>query len=156
MNVDLPPPSVNVNGVDVPLPPLDQPCYDAQIGKRSIEWEAMGVIASAVQNTFCVDKNRLFVAGFGRGATLSNMFGCYFAGRDPTRAFGEDISVRGQATVTGGPAQPDVPCGGNVAAIWIHDTDDSENPIAGNSMTSLPRVLAVDNCAGGVDGPRAP
>jgi hypothetical protein len=36
------------------------------------------------------------------------------------------------------------------------DQDDNVNPISGNSQVSLPRVLAVNGCAGGVTGPTAP
>ncbi len=138
------------------FPPAGKDCYDSYIGKQSLEWEFMGLAGSFVQQNFCVDENQLFVAGYSSGATVSNMLGCYFAGHDPSRMFGKDISVRGQASVTGTPVQPDVPCGGKVAAFWLHDTDDKENVIAGNQSFSLPRVLAVNECTGGVDGPKAP
>jgi poly(3-hydroxybutyrate) depolymerase len=138
------------------LPPLGKPCYDNTIGKDSVEWEFMGLVASKIQKDFCVDENRLFVSGYSSGAWVSNMFGCYFAGKDPSRKFGADISVRGQASVTGGPVFPDVQCGGKVAALWIHDSDDKENIIGGNLGTSLPRVLDVNGCAGGVNGQTAP
>jgi poly(3-hydroxybutyrate) depolymerase len=138
------------------FPPAGKDCYDNTVGKQSVEWEAMGLVASQVQKDFCVDENRLFVSGYSSGAWVSNMFGCYFAGKDPNRQFGPDISVRGQASVTGGPVLPDVPCGGKVAALWIHDSDDHENIIGGNSMTSLPRVLTANGCMGGVSGPTAP
>ena len=145
--------------IDMPpagLPPAGKDCYDNTVGKSSVEWEAMGVIASTVQNQFCIDENRVFVSGYSSGAWVSNMFGCYFAGKDPNRQFGKEISVRGQASVTGGPVLPDVPCGGKVAALWIHDTDDPENIIGGNLTTSLPRVLAVNGCTDGAKGKTAP
>ena len=145
--------------IDMPpegLPPAGKDCYDNTVGKSSVEWEAMGAIASQVQKQFCIDENRVFVSGYSSGAWVSNMFGCYFAGKDPNRQFGPDVSVRGQASVTGGPVLPDVPCGGKVAALWIHDTDDAENIIGGNLTTSLPRVLAVNGCTDGVKGKQAP
>jgi hypothetical protein len=138
------------------LPPAGKDCYDVTVGKQSVEWEFMALTASAVQRDFCIDENQLFVAGYSSGAWVANMFGCYFAGRDPSRLFGKDISVRGQASVTGGPVLPEVPCGGKVAALWIHDTDDHENLIAGNREVSLPRVLAVNGCSAGAAGPVAP
>jgi len=146
---------VGMNEPPTGLPPLGKDCYDNEAGLQSIEWEFMGLTASTVQSTFCIDENRLFVAGYSSGGWVSDMFGCYFAGRDPTRKFGPDISVRGQSSVTGEPGPP-VPCGGKVAAMWIHDTNDVDNPIAGNLMTALPRVLAVNGCAGGVNGPTMP
>jgi poly(3-hydroxybutyrate) depolymerase len=138
------------------FPPAGKDCYDNTVGKQSVEWEAMGLVASQVQKDFCVDENRLFVSGYSSGAWVSNMFGCYFAGKDPNRQFGPDVSVRGQASVTGGPVLPDVSCSGKVAALWIHDSDDHENIIGGNSMTSLPRVLAANGCMGGVSGATVP
>ncbi len=134
------------------FPPDGKDCYDNTVGRSSVEWEFMGLVASQVQKDFCIDENRLFVSGYSSGAWVSNMFGCYFSGKDPNRRFGPDISVRGQASVTGGPVLPDVPCGGKVAALWIHDSDDHENIIGGNSNNSLPRVLTANGCAGGVKG----
>ena len=147
---------VAMNMPPVGYPPTGKDCYDVTVGKQSVEWEFMGLTASAVQKSFCVDENRLFVAGYSSGSTIANMFGCYFAGRDPSRQFGADISVRGQSGVTGIPVQPDVPCAGRVAAFWLHDSDDKENVIGGNSMVSLPRVLTFNGCTGGVAGKTAP
>ncbi len=147
---------VSVNMPPEGLPPAGKPCYDNTVGQQSVEWEFMGLVGSKIQQDFCVDQNRLFVSGYSSGAWISNMFGCYFAGKDPSRKFGADISVRGQASVTGGPVLPDVQCGGKEAALWIHDSDDKENIIGGNSGTSLPRVLAVNGCTGGLNGPKAP
>ncbi len=138
------------------LPPEGKDCYDNYIGKRSLEWEFMGLAGSFVQQNFCIDENQLFIGGYSSGAWVANMFGCYFAGHDPARMFGKDISVRGQAGVEGGPAQPDVPCSGKVAAFWLHDEDDNSIPLEGDRDIALPRVLAVNECVGGVSGPKAP
>jgi poly(3-hydroxybutyrate) depolymerase len=135
------------------FPPANKDCFDNTVGKTSIEWEFMGLTASKVEQDFCIDESRVFVSGYSSGAWVSNMFGCYFAGKDPNRMFGPDISVRGQASVTGGPVQPDVPCGGAVAALWIHDSDDKENPIGGNQATSLPNVLKRNGCTGSATEP---
>ena len=138
------------------LPPENRDCFDATVGRQSVEWEFMGLVASEVQKTFCVDEHRLFVAGYSSGASVANMFGCYFAGRDPTRKFGPNIMIRGQSGVTGIPVLPDVPCGGKTAALWIHDADDHENVSSGNQSYSLSRVLAANDCTDGVNGPHAP
>jgi hypothetical protein len=138
------------------FPPSGKDCFDNTVGKTSIEWEFMGLTASQVQKDFCVDESRVFVSGYSSGAWVSNMFGCYFAGKDPTRQFGNDVSVRGQVSVTGGPVQPDVPCGAADAAFWIHDSDDKENPIGGNQGTSLPNVLKRNACTGDASGPTEP
>lgn len=144
---------VAMNMPPVGFPPAGKDCYDNTEGMKSLEWDFMGLVATKVQNDFCIDESRVFVAGYSSGAWVSNMFGCYFAGKDSGRKFGPGISVRGQSSVTGGPVLPDVPCGGKVAAMWIHDSDDKENIIGGNLSTSLPRVLKVNGCTGGVAGP---
>ena len=138
------------------FPPAGKDCFDNTVGDTSVEWEFMGLVASKVQKDFCVDESRVFVSGYSSGAWVSNMFGCYFAGKDPNRKFGADVSVRGQVSVTGGPVQPDVTCGSKVAALWIHDSDDKENPIGGNQSTSLPNVLKRNGCTGDVAGATEP
>jgi poly(3-hydroxybutyrate) depolymerase len=135
------------------LPPIGKDCYDNTEGAKSLEWDFMGRVATEVQNKFCIDESRVYVSGYSSGAWVANMFGCYVAGKDAARKFGPGISVRGQASVTGGPVLPEVPCGGKVSAIWIHDSDDKENIIGGNQATSLPRVLKVNGCTGGTAGP---
>ena len=122
------------------------PCYNDNGGLQATEWEFFGLMGDAVEQTFCVDQNRVFVAGYSSGSWLANMFGCYFAGKDPNRKFGPDLSVRGQSTVTGGPVPTDVPCGGKVAGMWIHDTDDPANSYGGSVM-ARERVLMENGCA---------
>jgi poly(3-hydroxybutyrate) depolymerase len=126
-------------------------CYDNRAGEAAIEWEAFQAIHTFVDTNYCVDNNRVYVAGYSTGGWLANMWGCYFAGLDPSRKFAGNYSIRGQAAVTGGlPLVPD--CGGSVAAIWIHDQFDMANEIAGN-FQARDRVLAVNGCAGSASEP---
>ena len=148
---------VGMNMAPAGLPPAGKDCFDVSVGKQSVEWEFMGLVASAVQRVFCVDEHRLFVAGYSAGASVANFFGCYFAGKDPNRKFGPDIMIRGQSGVSGTPVLADVPCSGEkAAALWIHDTDDKENLLSGNQGVSLPRVLAANGCTNGLNGPHVP
>ena len=55
------------------FPPMAKDCFDNTVGNQSIEWEFMGSVASQVQKNFCVDENRVFVAGYSSGAWVSNM-----------------------------------------------------------------------------------
>jgi hypothetical protein len=142
--MNLPPPG---------LPPEGRDCYDTFSGPRSIELEFMGSVGSALQNQFCVDENRLFVAGYSSGATLADQLGCYFAGKDPQRKFGPDVSVRGMLGVTGAIPSADYACGAKVAALWIDNPDSNVLPISLVLDTSLPRVLSVDGCTAGSAGP---
>ena len=145
---------VAMNMAPAGFPPSGRDCFDNTAGKQSIEWEAFALVAEAVQKDFCIDENHVYVSGYSSGGWMANMLGCYFAGRDPRRLFGKDISVRGQAAVTGGPVPAEVPCGGKVAGLWMHDQDNNGTPISGN-RAALARVLAVNGCADGVAGPQA-
>jgi poly(3-hydroxybutyrate) depolymerase len=121
-------------------------CYNDDGGANSTEWEFFALMANEVQANFCSDRNRNYVAGYSSGSWVANMHSCYFAGYDPARKFGPNISVRGTTVVTGGlPAIP--ACGGKVAGMWIHDAGDSANVIGGN-IAALNRVLAVNGCTG--------
>ncbi len=122
-------------------------CYNDSGGLQSTEWEFFGLMGDQVEQNFCVDQNRVFVAGYSSGSWLANMLGCYYAGPDPNRKFGPDLSVRGQSTVSGGPVPSTVPCGGNVAGMWIHDTDDPANDYGGSVM-ARDRVLTQNGCVG--------
>jgi poly(3-hydroxybutyrate) depolymerase len=123
------------------------PCYNDNGGLQATEWEFFGLMGDQVEQNFCIDQNRVFVAGYSSGAWLANMFGCYFAGKDPSRKFGPDLSVRGQSSVTGGPVPSNVPCGGKVAGMWIHDINDPANDYGGSVM-ARDRVLAENGCTG--------
>ncbi|HEX3774990.1 MAG TPA: hypothetical protein VHV51_11035 [Polyangiaceae bacterium] len=123
------------------------PCYNDNGGLQSTEWEFFGLMGDQVEQTFCIDQNRVYVAGYSSGSWVANMFGCYFAGKDPSRKFGPDLSIRGQSTVTGGPVPSSVPCGGKVAGMWIHDINDPANDYGGSVM-ARDRVLAENGCVG--------
>jgi polyhydroxybutyrate depolymerase len=122
-------------------------CYNDSGGLQSTEWEFFGLMGDQVEQNFCVDQNRVFVAGYSSGSWLANMLGCYYAGPNPARKFGPDLSVRGQSTVSGGPVPSTVPCGGNVAGMWIHDTNDPANDYGGSVM-ARDRVLTQNGCVG--------
>jgi poly(3-hydroxybutyrate) depolymerase len=122
-------------------------CYNDDGGVDATEWEFFDLVNQQLENDFCFDKNRVFVAGYSSGSWVAQMFGCYFSGFDPNRKFGKELSLRGQMTVTGG--LPDVPmCSPKpVSALWIHDQGDTANQISG-SLTNLDRVLALNQCVG--------
>ena len=100
----------------------------------------MGLTASAIQNHFCVDENRLFVAGYCLGASAAEELTCYFAGRDPSRRFGSDLTIRGEITVASH-TPIYTACGGRYASLWIHDADDEFDTTA-----SLAHFLAAGQC----------
>jgi poly(3-hydroxybutyrate) depolymerase len=132
--------------LDLPEDHANQDCYDNKDGLQSQEWEAFQLFTEFVDSNYCVDLNRIYVAGYRTGGWLANMWGCYFAGwPTPARKFAPTYHLRGQAVVAGGepPEQPD--CGGPVAAIWIHDRNDYASLVS-NDLAALARVGRMNGC----------
>jgi hypothetical protein len=157
-------------GVSVPDNAVNPGCYDNNTGPKSQEWEAFDLMHSLIESTYCVDNNRIFVAGYSTGGWLSNMWGCYFGGTPSPpldqpdldaglteRKFSPKWAVRGHANVTGSlpPNQP-VPCNGPGAGIWIHDALDKSNLIETN-IKGLELSLKTNGCTGNYkEGPKKP
>jgi poly(3-hydroxybutyrate) depolymerase len=66
--------------LDTPTDNVNQDCYDILSGPASQEWEAFELVHTFVDEHYCVDNDRVFVAGYGSGGMLAKMWGCYFAG----------------------------------------------------------------------------
>jgi poly(3-hydroxybutyrate) depolymerase len=136
--------------LDIPMDMANMNCYDNRDGLNSQEWEAFELFHTVVDNNYCVDDNRIYVAGYSTGAYLANMWGCYFAGDGSMsggapRKFAPKYHIRAQAAVTGGEPPNNPPCNGPVAGIWIHDAGDNGNPIGG-SIAALTRVGTMNHC----------
>jgi hypothetical protein len=108
-------------------------CYDNNSGAGSQEWEAFDLIHTVVESTYCVDNDRIYVAGYSTGGWLANMWGCYFAGTPSPpldlpdveagrmqRKFAPRWAVRGHVAAHGQlpPDQPE-PCNGPSAGLWL-------------------------------------
>jgi Protein of unknown function (DUF1566) len=114
-------------------------CYD-QTGALSEEWEAFELFHGVVDATYCVDNNRVFVAGDASGGGLANMWGCYFAGApSPARRFAPGYHIRGQASIASGEPAGNPACSAPVAALWF----DSYG-----AGLSRDRVLRQNGCFG--------
>jgi poly(3-hydroxybutyrate) depolymerase len=133
VGLDSPPASVNPGR-----------CFD-NTGAKSTEWEFFALVTTAVERTFCVDRTQELIAGTASGATLANMLGCYFSGADRTRAFRPDLTLRAQFSVAGAAPVALPPCGGPVAAFWMHDLNEFIPPTG--SLAARDRVLATNGCA---------
>jgi len=141
--------------LDIPKDMANMDCYDNRDGKSSQEWEAFELFHNVVDQNYCVDNNRVFVSGYSTGGWLNNMWGCYFAGTlDPKmpRRFAPCYHIRAQMGVTGGEPPEQPTCGGPVAAIWIHDLNDTANSIDGNKQ-ALARVGKMNGCDTTYDNP---
>jgi poly(3-hydroxybutyrate) depolymerase len=139
--------------LDIPRDQANMDCYDNRDGEASQEWEAFQLFHDVVESTYCVDNNRIYVAGYSTGGWLANMWGCYFAGdgMNPAgtpgvpRKFAPKYHIRAQAAMTGGEPTNQPKCNGPVAAIWIHDAGDTANVISGNKA-ALARVGMMNGC----------
>jgi len=135
-------------------------CYDTGTGLESIEYEAFDLIHAFVESHYCVDNNRIFVAGSSQGGALSNMWGCYFGGiPDPPRRFAPKWAIRGHA-VEGGwrEVNQPLPCNGAGAGLWIQESGDlSSGQYGGSNPSALQLGLATNGCAGDFNaGPKQP
>ena len=65
-----------------------------------------------VEGAFCVDTSRRFLTGYSSGSFMSHRLGCI-----------RGANLRGIATIAGG--QSGTSCTGNVAALLIHDLNDT-------------------------------
>jgi len=90
-------------------------------------------IVTDVKARFCADENRFFVVGYSSGSWLANQLTCIRA----------DV-LRGAASVTGGESS-NGKCGGPVARIFIHDSNDTTNVISG-SEKARDRQLTQNMC----------
>jgi poly(3-hydroxybutyrate) depolymerase len=106
-------------------------CWDT--GKNSNDITFFDEMVKAAEAGYCVDKSRIFGAGYSSGSWMMNLLGC-----------ARGNVLRAQANVSGG--LPGLPtCVGQVAAIFIHDQDDTTNVIAGG-MAARDRILKANMC----------
>ena len=134
VNVELEPPPGDINVGR---------CFD-NTGLRSTEFENLALVAKAVEDALCIDKNNEIIVGRRDGAAVASMLACYFGAPDPARAFGPELKLRGQlsvatAAVVGFPA-----CAGPVAGLWLYDPDIGES--VDRAYAERDRVLALDHC----------
>lgn len=90
-----------------------------------------------VEDNACVDKGRVFVAGFSSGSWLANQLGCMYGG----------TILRGQGNCTGGLPGGLPMCSGPLAAMLAHDEGDTANKIAGG-IAARDRILKINGCTG--------
>jgi polyhydroxybutyrate depolymerase len=111
-------------------------CFDTGPGSTSLtEVPYFDQVLQDVGGMACVDKARVFMAGFSSGSWLTNLLGCVRAG-----------VIRAQGNSTGG--LPSVPktCAGPIASMMVHDMQDPQNSYAGGEI-ARDRILAIDGCS---------
>ena len=145
-------------------------CYDQNSGSQSQEWEAFDLMHTLVESHYCVDNNRIYVAGYSTGGSLGNMWGCYFGGIPSPpldmadleaglklRKFSPFWAIRGTANVASLlPDNQPVPCNGPAAHLYVHDALDGTQR-DNNPIPALNLALQTNGCTGNYhDGPKQP
>ncbi|HEX3697080.1 MAG TPA: hypothetical protein VH374_17010 [Polyangia bacterium] len=111
-------------------------CFDTGPGSTSLtELAYFDQVLKDIEGVACVDKARVFMSGFSSGSWLTNLLGCTRAG-----------VIRAQGNSTGG--LPSVPkmCAGPIAAMMVHDMQDTMNSYAGG-IIARNRILAINGCS---------
>lgn len=139
--------------IDLPTNMVNMNCYDQRAGLSSQEWEAFELFHAVVDANYCVDNNHVYVGGYSSGASVSNMWGCYFAGdgQHPAshpaepRELAPRYHIRAQFGVVGvePPEQP--PCNGPVAALIVVGLNDAVFSPDGGAA-SLKRLAQSNGC----------
>ena len=132
-------------------------CYDNGAGLQSEDWEAFGLFMGFVDQHYCADLDKVYVVGYSTGATLANMWGCYFAG-PPPHEFASGYHVRAQVALWGTEPTVQPPCGGPVAGLWMHGTQSLNVSPLTDVTPALARVGKTNGCDTSIDdvGAQAP
>jgi polyhydroxybutyrate depolymerase len=120
------------DAIIVGLSPVGQ-CFETN-GQASPEIPFFDAVLAEVEGSVCVDKARVFVAGFSSGSWLTNNLSCARAG-----------IIRGQGNATGGEPGNQGTCTGPVAAMLAHDTTDTANKIEGGEA-ARDRIRKLNGC----------
>lgn len=105
-------------------------CWDQ--GPDGVDIVFFDQMLAAVSAQRCVDTTHAFAVGYSSGSWLVNTLDCRRANK-----------LRATASVSGGVQANN--CTGTVARIFVHDTDDTNNVIAG-SIQERQRLLALNHC----------
>lgn len=106
-------------------------CWDTSANGKDVAF--FDALLADAESRFCADESRVFIVGYSSGAWLVNQLTCLRA----------DV-VRGAASVAGGESS-NGRCGVPVARIFLHDTNDTDNPIA-SSERARDRQLTQNLC----------
>jgi hypothetical protein len=117
----------------MPLPEFGG-CFDETAS--SVEYPFFDALHKKIEDSFCVDTDRQFYAGFSTGARLGFMLDCAFP----------DV-LRATATIQGD-LPPLPPCKNHPIAAFFHaDTQETGNPYQGN-VKAAQQVFKQNGCTG--------
>lgn len=129
------------------MTPMTTSIPDGTNGAVAMEKAYFGALHQAIENNYCVDKNRQFYGGYSSGGWLAQQLGCWFS----------DV-LRAQANDTGGippiinananPPGPNNYCVKHpIAYMSLHNNPDMSNGFQG-SLDGARRVFALNQCTG--------
>jgi polyhydroxybutyrate depolymerase len=108
-------------------------CFDT-MPANSPEIPYFDQVLKDVSSNLCVDKARVFITGHSSGSWLSYLIGCARGG-----------VVRGEGNTAGG-LSPGIPtCSGPLAAMMMHDTQDTLNLFT-DGEKARDRILKMNEC----------
>jgi poly(3-hydroxybutyrate) depolymerase len=102
-------------------------------------------VLADLENNFCVDKSKIFVAGYSSGSWLTHLLGCQ-----------RGNVIRGIGSASGGILVDHGTCTGPIAGIFTGDSSDTTNPIVNVDKTTMidkgsgaarDRVLKANGCS---------
>ena len=130
-------PLFNAPGADAIFvgPSPDGDCFVYGLDSKDVAF--FDEMLKVVEDSYCVDQNRVFTSGHSSGSWLSNVLGCQ-----------RSNILRGQGNVSGAlPGLDTSKClTQSIAGIFIHDQDDPENNISGG-IKARDRLLKLNGCS---------
>ena len=109
---------------------INDGCWDQ--GPDGVDMTFFDQMLEAVSAQRCADTKRIFAVGYSSGSWLVNSLDCRRASK-----------LRGAASVSGGVQSNK--CSGEIARIFIHDSNDPNNDISG-SLNERKRLIEANHC----------
>ena len=129
-------PLFNAPGADAIFvgPSPDGDCFVYGLDSKDVAF--FDAMLKTVEDSYCVDQNRVFTSGHSSGSWLSNVLGCQ-----------RSNVLRAQGNVSGAlPGLDQSKClTQSIAGILIHDLNDPENNISGG-IKARDRLLKLNGC----------
>ncbi len=114
-------------------------CYDTRT-LSSNDFTFFPWLMNQIEDELCVDTSRELISGYGSGASLAEQLGCAFA--DRLRA---EVGVAaGESDL--GPALLPTCASHPIAAMFVHDFDDTDEPYA-EALPACSSALVQNGCS---------
>ncbi len=113
-------------------------CFDDHEGDDSVDFVLYETLWDKLAAQFCFDKNRVFFAGTGSGAVISNGVACKYAG-DATRPLRAPLPNDG--ALLSQPSSAPTCTSKPMAGMWI----DDPNGLTNNKL-AIARAMMVNKC----------